>query len=95
MLELRARTEARIHSFTEAKYSWSVVTSGTSAVVLHDNKSCLCSPKRLGLPLAMVSGKRGELHVLVDHPFSIHSYTDNHSAYSITPLGTLTRHTSV
>jgi hypothetical protein len=28
MLELRGRTEARVHSFTEAKYSWSVVTPG-------------------------------------------------------------------
>ena len=40
-----------------------------------------------GMPIAMVSGKKGELHVLVDHPFGIHSYTGNHSAYSITPLG--------
>jgi hypothetical protein len=39
------------------------------------------------MPIAMVSGKKGELHVLVDHPFGIHSYTGNHSAYSITPLG--------
>jgi hypothetical protein len=29
MLELRGRTEARVHSFTEAKYSWSIVTPGT------------------------------------------------------------------
>lgn len=29
MLELRGRTEARIHSFTEAKYSWNVATPGT------------------------------------------------------------------
>jgi hypothetical protein len=35
----------------------------------------------------MVSGKKGELHVLVDHPFSIHSYTGDHSAFSVTPLG--------
>lgn len=67
MLELRGRTEARVHSFTEAKYSWSIVTPG--------------------MPIAMVSGKKGELHVLVDHPFGIHSYNGNHSAYSITPLG--------
>jgi hypothetical protein len=44
------------------------------------------------MPIAMVSGKKGELHVLVDHPFGIHSYTGNHSAYSITPLGACAWH---
>jgi hypothetical protein len=46
------------------------------------------------MPIAMVSGKKGELHVLVDHPFGIHSYNGNHSAYSITPLGAFAWHWS-
>jgi hypothetical protein len=46
------------------------------------------------MPIAMVSGKKGELHVLVDHPFGIHSYNGNHSAYSIAPLGAFAWHWS-
>lgn len=85
-IELRGRSEARIHAFTEAKYFWTVVTAGEGAFSYLLTATSPFTPNA-GLPIAMVSGRNGELHVLVDHPFSIHTYSSDHSTFFVTSLG--------